>query len=186
MRKGVKDVEYFYYNDTRMIALYENVLYMCGTSTLYETYRDFFIEKNSFNGCSVNNTALKYYNKIKQDLFNNYFKIDKIVGWSLGSMIAILFSYDLFIKKGIKINMYLFGTPPIGNKCFKIKYDKYLKHVTHIFNNKFDYIANPTMFVPVYLINKINYHHVGNKINNYKYNYNYPIISYFVPHLSYF
>ena len=169
-----------------MAALYNNVLYLCGTSTVYETYTDFIIRKKKFHDCYINKTALDSYLQIKNKLFEHHYKIYKIVGWSIGSMIAIIFSYDLFINSGIKKKMYLFGVPPIGDKSFQLKYNKYLKHTTLIFNNKYDYIANPFVFVPFYLDNLINYHHVGKKIIDYKYNYSYPIVDSVFPHLSYF
>ena len=101
------------------------------------------IVKSNFYDFKVHKGALIAYEEIKPQLM--CINPQKIAGYSIGALIGILYAYDLWKVKGIKVPLFLIGAPPIGNKKFRKEFNSIFKSIKYT-NHNSDIIANSIIF----------------------------------------
>ena len=169
--------KYIYLNDKICGAYTNSTLLLAPSTSIYQIILDFDILKDNFYGFKVHRGALTAYEELKPQLMSIY--PQTVAGYSIGAMISVLYAYDVWKQKGIKVALFLIGAPPIGNKKFKKEFDSIFRSVTYT-NHKLDALAEPMMDQELF-----SYYHIGK--NNKKYNFiTDGLCRKFIPHIRYF
>lgn len=141
--------------DENLFYHFENgVLAFRGTASSKELIQDFQIYKQTFHDTRVHSGFLAVYMSIRDDLVDQKPRPHTIIGYSLGSAVALLYALDLSICDDYKpSNVICVASPRVGDDAFRNLYESHLGDRTIRIENPKDAVVHLPPFP--------SYSHVG-------------------------
>lgn len=138
--------KYIYWNGEIMAGVKNETLVFKGTDSLRDWSMDLSPTSHKLGNGIIYSNIISIYRDIESQL--NSLHIKRVVGWSLGSILATIYSFERHTKYNDTMHeIILFGFPPAFDEKFHKEYNDILYHKTSVYNHKYDIFAHPFWFM---------------------------------------